>query len=1123
MAQQEYESTKPGTVPALGINASDNAIEAYFAVKRGDKPYKMPEPIKHKFRRKVKWTPTKELDDLVNKYGDETSKPHNDERLTGEVLIETRMGELQEEVFGETAEGKPITWQDLSPAEQFKKTREVYKQYAFDWTLPFKALFNKNNRKALERYVRTRMIDAAYPVEIQEQMLAKATEGIRRLADQSAIGAVRMRDNSMSIVANMEMVGGVQWFGTVLDGYHDFVEYGDDQMTLHQMYGLLETAQDRRFGSHYVAARRKIDQERKKEEAKVAYKQAVTRIVAEGRQAGLTDQQIKERINKDENVKFFKKNRKSRVYYDKDLTPEEQLIKAEEMVQRVEQEAPHVVEFFEEFQKHNVRTALPWLLSTGVITPEMNQYLQDMAYAPLYKNIGMISAYPMGGDGTGSRSGLKKRLSFGQMREADGYVFDHALDSFNDIDRVDIIESIEYAQLAMVRDGMTNVGARRVVDTALQQEELGLGKQAYRTDEAAPDTLRIMVDGREQFWRMADPEMANATMLLGFSPASGWVSSLFEGAKISARMLRFGVINFPVFVHRNFVKDGDALYINMGGQKVSMLPVLRQVRKATESGLLQRARLNGLVSGGGGAFFDVSDLISGIGPAGASLARFGQRLGLDTAPGARKARESRRRARYEKVLKSLEQGGKVEFNGIADYASFVSMAYRNLRDLGEVTARMSAFDLTLGRTGNLAQARLDATEVMNYGRRGSDPLLNAVMSMIPFMSGGITGLDNFYRSHVGAPDALGRHLVDPNMTDEAAKKFRTRTWIRGMHLMAATLIYQLLMKDEEAYKRMGEVEKMNNFIIPVGDKYFKMPISFTTGMFYKAIPESILRSLQEEDYGWEEVGNEIKDQTQRNLGFHVMPQAIRPIYNAVRNHNDFTDEKIVPFYMEDLPPEMQRTEYTSNLATGIANVFGVLPGPDVLSSPQKMEYLIRQYTGYAGLYTMMVMDRTTRELTGQNIVGTRYDWGPSSLLNGQGIENFPVLGDLIGDWREGNASTEKFYELKDEMDIYTSIVGKLQKENKPEELEKFLEENRGLGLYKDRVLAYGRYMTKWRKRRDMVLMNDSFTEEQKRKILYDMIEEKDRILEGITDEDVEAGARPFAGVSAISAAIEGVR
>mgnify|MGYP003654710309 CR=1 FL=1 len=64
---------------------------------------------------------------------------------------------------------------------------------------------------------------------------------------------------------------------------------------------------------------------------------------------------------------------------------------------------------------------------------------------------------------------------------------------------------------------------------------------------------------------------------------------------------------------------------------------------------------------------------------------------------------------------------------------------------------------------------------------------------------------------------------------------------------------------------------------------------------------------------------------------------------------------------------------------------------------------------------------------------------------------------------------------------------------------------------------------KWRKRRDMVLMNDSFTEEQKRKILYDMIEEKDRILEGITDEDVEAGARPFAGVSAISAAIEGVR
>ena len=130
------------------------------------------------------------------------------------------------------------------------------------------------------------------------------------------------------------------------------------------------------------------------------------------------------------------------------------------------------------------------------------------------------------------------------------------------------------------------------------------------------------------------------------------------------------------------------------------------------------------------------------------------KLGIGGGPGARRARESRQRERYDKVLKSLERG-KIEFDSVADYAAFMSVAYRNLRELGEVTARMSALDLTLGRTGNLAQARLDGVEVMNYGRRGADPALNAIMAMVPFMSGGITGLDNFYRSHIGAPDSLG--------------------------------------------------------------------------------------------------------------------------------------------------------------------------------------------------------------------------------------------------------------------------------------------------------------------------------------------------------------------------------
>ena len=1117
-AQEELESTKPGEIPSLGINASDNALEAFFALRRGDQPYRMPEPIKNKYRRKIKWTPTKDLQDLAEMYADPDTKADIDQRLTSELVLET-LASLQGDTYGVDAEGNVKKWGDLSEAQKFKKTKAVYEENSISWVQPFKALVDPKERAATMAYARRMILDAAYPAELQEQMFARAANNvglnIRRLADTSAVAMIRFRNSAMNPAYTVQMEGGIFWTGSLLKGVHQAIKYGDEQMTPFQFYGLLETAQDRKYATLAGAAQKKIDQEGHKAEAQITY----DRVVSEAEAKGLT----KEEISRESNIRFFKKQLKSRPWGDESLTPEEQLVNAETILAKIKLEAPHVIEFLDQFQKHNKRTNLPWLLKLGMITQEIHDYLQEMSYVPLYKNIGMVSSYPLGSNGRARGRMSSKVLAFGRMKEADGFIFDHALDSFNDLDKVDIIESIMYSNTAMIRDGLSNVAGLRVVDTAQKLTDLGLGTQLRRVYEDGPDVLRVMRDGQEEYWQMADPDLTNATMLLGFNASDGIIGKMFEVAKISSRMLRFGIINFPVFIYRNFYKDSDNRTVTFSGSEPSFLPVIESLRKATESGLLERGRMNMLVSGGGGAFYDVADLISGIGPAGAFFSKLGEKIGMETSVGARKAKESRTQDRYEKVLRNLESGQKIEFTSLSDYASFIEVAYRNLKDLGEVTARMSAHDITLGRTGNAAQAMLDGLEIMNYGRRGGSPLLNAITSMIPFMSGGITGLDTWWRAHSGAPDAPGAHLINPAMTDEAAKQIRNRTLIRGAHLMGTLLVYYMLMRDDEKYKRMGEVEKMNNFIIPVGDKYFKLPIAFTTGMLYKAIPESILRAIDEDDYTAADVGSEVLDQLGRNLDFHAMPQIMRPLYDAMKNHNSFTNEAIVPSFMEDLPPEMQRTDYTSNTATALAKVFGVFPGPHPFSSPQKMEYMIRQYTGYAGLYSMMVGDRLTREVTGQNIVGTRYDWGPASLLNGQGIENFPVLGDLLGDGRLGNASVEKFYELQDDVNIYMSVLNKLDKERKPEELQKYLRDNLDVGHYRRKVRAFGKYMTRWRERRDRVLQHPSFTDEQKRSILFDMIEERDAALDGLTDVDTDNWERPSLGISDVSAGMRGIK
>jgi hypothetical protein len=171
----------------------------------------------------------------------------------------------------------------------------------------------------------------------------------------------------------------------------------------------------------------------------------------------------------------------------------------------------------------------------------------------------------------------------------------------------------------------------------------------------------------------------------------------------------------------------------------------------------------------------------------------------------------------------------------------------------------------------------------------------------------------------------------------------------------------------------------------------------------------------------------------------------------------------------------------------------------------KMENMLRGYFGQAWTYAMLVMDRIAREYTGKNIVGTRYDWAPSSLLTGEGIENFPVIGDVIGDFRQGRGNVDKFYELKDEVDIYVSVLNKLVREGSPEDVQKWIEDNIDTHNMRGKVRSFGTYMDKWRERRDRLLRSDWMSDDRKRELLFEMIEERDGVLDGLTS--VKAGMK----------------
>jgi len=1064
MMDEELANTRPGEIPLIGINASDRAINEYFRQKRGEQPYTMPEAIKHKFRNQERWAPSKELEDLV---GDRASRMKTEPKLSSEISIDA-MSEL-DALAALTSDPR---WPSWTKEEQFKRTNEVLGSFAVTWSNGFwpkiKDIWRRN------------IADGAYPVEKQGQMKDRVTTGLRSLSDSSAVSMVRWRNSIGNPMTSVWRLGGISWIGDPLDGTHTFQKYGPEQKTLEQMAALLQSPQDRTYAGLHIGALRFLALNRK-------------RLNGEA-QAELV--RAKE-ANNEANTGFFKQQVIKRPW-DSNLSNEEQVAAAQEMVDRIEVEAPHVVEAMKAYEAHNKGSSLPWLLDTGWITQEMYDYLQDIPYVPIYKDVGTAASWPLGSNGR------SRRLEVGRMVQKEGSVFEHALESFDGLEDIDLLANILNSEIAMLRDGFSNLAARRVVRDAQQLTEQGYGVQSKQVDEAGPNVLRIMVNGQQEFHELADPLLANAVMTMGFSGTNNFL----RAARIGAQVTRWGVVNFPLFIYNNFARDARGVNSINAAAKPSFVPLIDSIRRVMEGDVLQKSLEAGLITGSGlypsvqeqiGGMTAFQELLEGE----SALAKSLRKMGFKTA-GERIASAAGMQQRYEEMSAEIKEG-RMPLKNIRDYYAYMRVMYRNLQEIGESTARLGAHDTVLAATGSMAEAMHSGHETLNFGRHGDNPYVNAVTSMIPFMSGMITGTDTLIRSWTGSPDAIGKHAVDPRMNDEAANALKFRALNRSLFALASFFVYYMMIRDDEHYKSIGEVEKMNNFLIPVGDKYFKVPTSFATGALLKTIPEALLRTIDEDDYTAADVGKEAVDQVKRNLGFHIMPQVMRPMWDAMRNRNDFTREPIVPSYMADLPSEYQKTPYTSDSAELLANMFGKLPGVDTLSSPMKMEYMIRQYFGQAGLYAMLISDRIAREYTGKNIVGTRYDWAPSSLLTGEGLENVPIIGDFIGDWRTGRGNVDKFYELKDEVDIYMTVLNKLAREGSPEEVQKWIEDNIDTHNYRNKVRSFGTYMNKWRERRNKLLRSDWMSDDRKRELLFKMIEERDEVLDNLTS--VKAGMK----------------
>ena len=292
-----------------------------------------------------------------------------------------------------------------------------------------------------------------------------------------------------------------------------------------------------------------------------------------------------------------------------------------------------------------------------------------------------------------------------------------------------------------------------------------------------------------------------------------------------------------------------------------------------------------------------------------------------------------------KILRDIT-AGKGVFSELLSRAEAISME-------ADALTRRAQYNSYIKQGLSEMEATYMALESMNFNKRGASPSIHWANSLIPFFNAQIQSMNVLYKAMTG------------NLPFNERLKIQEKLLTRGLMIAAGTLAYAAAMQDDEAYKNATPDQKYGNWFvrIPGVEEPLRIPIPFEIGYIFKALPEALYNSMMNEHGSEEAVKafNQILIQTIPGGtsmatvdvgGFKIptllpIPQAMKPIIETSLGKSFYTGRDILSKGEQQLLPEAQFRENT----TEIAKAYGSLVG----ASPVKVEAFIQGYTGTMGL------------------------------------------------------------------------------------------------------------------------------------------------------------------------------
>jgi len=319
---------------------------------------------------------------------------------------------------------------------------------------------------------------------------------------------------------------------------------------------------------------------------------------------------------------------------------------------------------------------------------------------------------------------------------------------------------------------------------------------------------------------------------------------------------------------------------------------------------------------------------------------------------------------------------------------------------GEAATRAVLYDTFRQKGMGHVEALLNTAETMNFGRRGTSASLQWLSMLTPFFNAQIQGLDSVYRSLKG------------DNTFEQKMNARNMLLKRGALLAASTMMYALMMEDDEAYKNATPAERYGNWFVPVPgtDKTIRVPIPFELGLIFKSMPEAFVNTAFGDTKAKEAIKALAKQAYMSSPVGHSqsIPTAVKGPLELAFNYNMFSDQPVETARERAMDADERYRESTTEVAK-LLGKFGVL-------SPVQIDHLVRSYTSSAGIALLSMANFALRPLTTREGV-EKPDWV---------LEEVPVIGPLFQP-KTGrgmvNAAFEDMMRIERAAQTYKTLAG----------------------------------------------------------------------------------------------------